>query len=330
MPGMSGMGALPELTWARFFSTWHVHPGWLAATAILLVAYAVGWHAAGPASTVRAWRVASFVAGTTLMWACVSSAIGAYAMSVFWMHMVLHLLLIMVVPVLLVLGHPLTVLVEAFPPGEQDRIRRALHAWPVALLTHYATGLVLYTVVIVGTHLTDFMDQMARHAWLMTGEQVLYVVTGWLFLLPLLGEEPIRTQPPYLLRLVVLIAAMIPDTLVGIVLLQMDTDPFPVMMGMHPAWAPSPVSDVHAGGGLMWAAGDGLMMTIAVGLMIGVITTPAKRARMTGDWLESARRATLVAHVASSGAEAPDAAIDPDSDEALDAYNRMLARLDDD
>jgi hypothetical protein len=37
-----------------------------------------------------------------------------------------------------------------------------------------------------------------------------------------------------------------------------------------------------------------------------------------------------VAHVASSGAEAPDAAIDPDSDEALDAYNRMLARLDDD
>ena len=67
-----------------------------------------------------------------------------------------------------------------------------LRSWPVTMLTRPAAGLLLYAATIIATHLTGFMDQMAQHAWLMTGEQVLYVVAGYLFLLPLLGEEPIR------------------------------------------------------------------------------------------------------------------------------------------
>jgi len=41
----------------------------------------------------------------------------------------------------------------------------------------------------------------------------------------------------------------------------------------------------------------------------------------------SARRNALVAHVADAGGAAPDGEFDPDSDEAWDAYNQMLARL---
>jgi len=306
------MSDLAELTWPRFFSTWQLQPGWLAAAMVLLGCYL----AAAPASSVRVWRMVAFAAGVVLMWVCVASAIGTYAMSLFWMHMVLHLMLIMVVPALLVLGHPLTVLAEARP-----RARRVLRSWPVTVLTHQLTGLALYTVVIIGTHLTGFMDQMAQHGWLMTAEQVLYVVTGYLFLLPILGEEPIRPSPPYLLRLGLLMAAMVPDTIVGIVLLQTDRVPFPVMMSMHPSWAPEPLADVHAAGGLMWAVGDGLMMAIGVGLMISVITSPGRRARLLGGWLEDVRRSTLAEH-----ADVP-AIDDPDGEEARAAYNRMLARL---
>ena len=129
---MSGMDSLAPLDWGTFFGTWRLQPGWLAASAILLGSYLLARYAAGRTSTVRAWRVAMFAAGTALIWVCVASAIGTYAMSLFWMHMVLHLLLIMVVPVLLVLGHPLTVLVEAFPPERQGRVRAALRSWPVS------------------------------------------------------------------------------------------------------------------------------------------------------------------------------------------------------
>lgn len=325
MPGMGSMADLSPLTWARFFTTWHVEAGWLEAAILLLGAYLIGRFKSGRPSTVPGWRVACFATGVVLMWVCVASAIGTYAMALFWMHMVLHLMLIMVVPALLVLGHPLTVLVEAFGPGPtQERVRRIMRSWPVTLLTHQATGVLVYTVVIIGTHLTGFMDSMAEHPWLMTGEQVLYVVAGYLFLQPLLGEEPTRPDPPYLLRLVILVAAMIPDTIVGLVLLQTNAVPFPALMAMHPSWAPDPNSDTHAAGGLMWAGGDGLMMAIAVSLMISVITSPTRRARMTGRWLEGARRSALAGH---SG-EDVEAIEDPDGEEALAAYNRMLARLD--
>ncbi|HVX55752.1 cytochrome c oxidase assembly protein [Nocardioides sp.] len=321
MPGMDTMSNLSPLTWASFFGTWRLEAGWLEAGVLILGAYLIARRSAR-SSTVRPWRVACFTTGIVLMWVCVASAIGAYAMAVFWMHMVLHLALIMVVPALLVLGHPLTVLVEAFQGPAQERVRRVLRSWPVSALTHQATGALLYSIVIIGTHLTGFMDQMARHGWLMTGEQVLYIVAGYLFLQPLLGEEPIRANPPYLLRLMIVVAAMIPDTIVGIVLLQTDTVPFPVMMSMHPSWAPDPISDIHAAGGLMWAAGDGLMMAIGIGIMLGLISSPTKRDRMIGSWLEGARRAALTEHTGSATAIE-----DADSDEALEAYNRMLARL---
>lgn len=324
MSPMPGMGAdLSPLTWSTFFGTWRLQAGWLEASVLLIGAYLLARRAAGAASSVRPWRAASWVGGVALMWVAVSSAIGTYAMSLFWMHMVLHLVLIMVVPALLVLGHPLTVLLEAFHGPARARVQRTLHSWPVTLLTHPATGVLVYTAVIIGTHLTGFMDAMAQHAWLMTGEQVLYVVAGFLFLLPMLGDEPTRPNPPYLLRIALLVAAMIPDTIVGIVLLQSDTVSFPRMMAGHPAWAPDALADQHAAGGLMWAGGDGLMMAIAVGLMISVITSPARRARMTGAWLEGARRSALAEHTGEN-VEAID---DPDGEEALEAYNRMLARL---
>jgi putative copper resistance protein D len=274
-------------------------------------------------STVPLWRAVSFVLGCAGLWGCVSSGIGRYSMAVFWMHMVLHLLLIMVVPTLLVLGHPVTVALEGLQDRRRSRARLLVASRPVRILAHPATGLVVYTVVIIGTHLTGFMDQMARHAWLMPAEQILYVAAGYLFFLPLLGEEPIRPHPGYLLRLVLFLIAMVPDTLVGIVLLQATTDPFPVMMRQHPAWAPPALTDIHVAGGLMWAAGDGLMMFAAVGLMIAVVTSPSRRERMTGAWLDRVRSTVIVTEV---GAD-PTRPLDPDSDEAYAAYNRMLQRL---
>jgi cytochrome c oxidase assembly factor CtaG len=319
MDPMPGMHDLEPLTWSSFWSSWQLAPGWLLAAALLAGGYAGLWIAGRGRSSVKRWRAASFALGCVLLWVCVASGIGGYAMAVFWMHMVLHLLLIMVVPALLVLGHPVTVLVEALPEDAAARARRVLGSRPAAVLTHPLTAVVVYGVVIVGTHLTDFMDQMTLHPWLMTGEQVLYVAAGFWFLMPLLGEEPVARNASYGLRLMVLLVAMVPDTVVGIVLLQTGHDLFPVMMGTHPSWAPDPVYDINVAGGLMWAGGDGLMMLIAVGLVLSVITSPGRRERVTGSWLDGVRRSVV------ADSSAPD--VDPDSDEALDAYNRMLERL---
>ena len=292
--GMFGSDVSGPLTWGRFFSTWSVHPGWLLATLVLVLGYQLCWsHARRLGRGVALWRAVSFYLGAAVMWVSIAGAIGSYAMSIFWMHMVLHLILIMVVPGLLVLGHPLTVLVDA-TGGPEGRAARVLRSRAVGALSHPLGGFLIYAVVIIYTHLTGFMDRMAMNPTLMTEEQVAYVLAGYLMFLPLLGEEPIRWRAPYVVRLLIFFAAMVPDTLVGIVLLQSTSNPYPMMMQMHPAWAPAALQDVHVAGGLMWAAGDGLMMITAVGLMISVVTSPERRTNMTGAWLESVRAGAII------------------------------------
>jgi putative copper resistance protein D len=330
MPSM-----LPPLHWASFLRVWELRPGWDAFALVLLVGYGGGLVTCRRQGvrSVHPVRVVLFLLGVGLLVFTVSSAVNAYAMALFWDHMIEHLLLIMVVPMLLVLGHPLTLLrVAASTRGRAEAVDRVLRSGPVAVVTHPVFGVALYSIVIVATHLTSFMDVMATHAWVMGAEQVLYLVSGYLFLLPVLGNEPIRWHMPHLLRIALLLAAMTPDTVVGIVLMQTVSDIFPVMMGAHPAWAPAPLDDIHMAGGVMWAAGDGLMMFFAVGAVIALIASGDEKAAI-GGWLQGVRRNTLTDAMSRGDATGAtfDEQVDVDDDEAmLAAYNRMLARLNQD
>lgn len=320
---------LPALSWHSFATTWEAHAGWLVVGLLLLVGYVKAVSVARRRGRpVAAWRVVSFVSGVVLLEVTIASAVNSYAMDVFWMHMVLHLTLIMVVPALLVLGSPIRAAVDASPPAPRERALALLQGGPAAVLTHPLIGLAVYALVIVATHLTGFMDAMATSPALMTGEQVLYVVAGAWLLLPLIGDEPIRWELPYLVRIGVLLVAMVPDTLVGIVLLQTGRELFPTMFGMRPGWAPAPVDDQQTAGALMWAAGDGLMMLLALGVLVGMLASRDNERRSFGPWLESARRQALIEHVGTGGEELA-ADVDPDGEEALAAYNRMLQRLND-
>jgi len=324
---------LPPLQWSSFAGHWHVRPWWLLFSALALAAYlgAVTVAASHGVRAVHSARVLSFVAGIALLLFTVSSAIDTYAMAIFWDHMIEHLLLIMAVPALLILGHPLTAVRAAASTqrgeGAFDGFARS---WPVSLLTHPLVSFGLYASVIIGTHLTGFMDAMATHGWLMEAEQWLYLVTGCVYLVTLLGEEPIRWRLPFLGRIGLVLLGMVPDTVVGIVLLQTSYDMFPVMEGAHPAWAPIAVDDLHVGGGLMWAGGDGLMMLFGVGVVIAMISRPAS-GMLVGARLEAIRRSTLAQQIATGGgAEAVADDTDVDEDDAvLAAYNRMLGRMND-
>lgn len=329
MGGMTSM--LPPFGWGSFLHYWHARPLWLAFAVLALGGYVAALLVARRhgVRAAHAGRVLSFVAGIVVLLFTVSSAIDTYAMAIFWDHMVEHLLLIMVVPALLVLGSPISVArAAAATRGKEGAVDAFARSWPVSLLTHPAVGLGLYSVVIIATHLTGFMDAMAMHGWLMGAEQWLYVFSGYVFLLPLIGNEPIRWEVPYLGKLMLILVGMTPDTVVGIVLMQTDYNMFPMMEGAHPAWAPMPVQDLNIAGGLMWAGGDGLMMLFGIGVTIAMISHQAT-ASVLGKRLESVRRSTLVEHAALAGGTTVVAEEgDVDDDEAmLDAYNEMLARM---
>jgi len=332
MPGMSDMHMeLPRLTWSVFFSSWEFRPLWTAFVVAAAAAYLYGTVVVRRRGEVRfsPLRTAAFLSGLLVLLVSVSSAIETYSHVLFWDHMVQHLLLIMVVPALLVVGHPWTLAHHATSGSARLAVNGLLGSRPFALLTHPLVGLALYTLVIVGTHLTSFMDQMATRMWLHDAEQILYLVSGYLFLLPLLGNEPIRWRLPPLVRMVVLFIAMAPDTVVGIVLLQTNSEMFPTLASHRPGWAPDSVHDLNIGGGIMWAFGDGLMMLFILAVMVAYVTNPNRDAT-AGNWLEGVRRRTMAHHVSTGAGQPTDLedSVDIDDDEAsLAAYNQMLQRM---
>jgi cytochrome c oxidase assembly factor CtaG len=331
--GSGEASTLPRLRWASLMHHWHLDPSWLVFCLVALTGYVAAYVIARrhQVPTVHPARVGAFVVGIALLLFTVSSAVDSYAMVLFWDHMIEHLLLITAVPALLVLGHPITaVRAAASTRGKEGSVDAFALSWPVSVLTHPLVGFVLYAAVIIVTHLTGFMDTMTATTWLMGAEKWLYLATGYVYLLPLLGAEPIRWRLPYLGRLLLILLGMSIDAIIGIVLLQTDYNMFPTMLAGEPSWAPSPLSDIQLGGSWMWLGGDGLMMLMGLGVSIAMLSHQGSK-DIVGPRLESVRRRTLAEHLARGGDDRDVAEdVDVDSDESvLAAYNRMLARMND-
>lgn len=323
---MDMTGGLPPLNWASALSTWQA--AWVID--VLLVLAALGYlHVAYrtlPRQGMR-WPLGptvSFLGALIVTAITVQGAIEVYGHTLFSVHMVGHLVLIMVIPVLVVLGQPIRLLSTGSEPLAR-RVRAVLDSRTVWVLTLPGFGLAAYAAVLVGTHLSGFMQLMLTHPWLHYVEIGLYLGSGYLFFLPLLGHEPLRRTLSYPLRVFLLLIGMTADTVVGVVLMMTATPPFAAYREQHRMWGPSPLSDIHIGGAIMWVVGDGLMFAV-VALVVAQWMGDTERQNDTGKWLEAARRSAL----ANLGVDAvdPDGATDIDDDEAaLAAYNRMLARL---
>jgi putative copper resistance protein D len=228
----------------------------------------------------------------------------------------------------------------------------------LAAITWPPFGVALYVGVIVGTHLTGFMNLVETNSGIHDAEHALYLISGYLYFLPLIGREPIRWRVSYPSRIFLLFIAMPVDAFTGLVLGSEGRNPFPGLADGRPSWAPSPLSDVHIGGAVMWVGGAGIMF----GLVMAVFFAWSREKRADGGlgWLESARRsnfATLVSShqdaregtgLAATAAKAATAATvgtvgtvgtagsasaagrreeNVDDDEHLAAYNAFLARI---
>jgi putative copper resistance protein D len=320
---MGMTGGLAPLTWGTALGTWRFGP---VTDIVVIVAALLYLHRAYRTlpRLGESWpadRTAAFLGALAVLAITLQSSIDDYGQELFWLHMIEHLLLIMIVPVLVILGQPVR-LAHTGDDRTATRTAALLRTRLVSFLTFPVIGLALYTVVLVGTHLFGFMPAMAAHPWLHDVEIVLYLVAGYLYFLPLLAHEPIKRELSYPLRVFLLLVGMGADTIVGVLL----------MLTAHAqvyadrTWGPSALSDLHTGGGIMWVVGDGLMFGITV-LVVGQWMRDTERQNDTGKWLEAARRSTMAdLGVDTVDVDDDNANID-DDDAALAAYNRMLGKL---
>lgn len=309
------------LTWGVALTSWRLSP-WDLLVVLLAVPYALGLRRV---SSWPLWRAVSYAAALLVLLLSVSGFLAVYSDVLFSVHMAQHLTLIMAVPVLLIFGRPLELWTLAATGERRERRRAVLNARATGLITHPVPTFVFYAVVLVVTHLTPFLEVRLQRPWLAHVEIFLYLLSGYLFFLSLIGVEPIRWKRlPHPLRVALLLVGMLPDTLVGVVLMITPQPVAPSYALASAGWGPELLHDQALAGAIMWFFGDAAMAAFALLSVRRWLRSSGAEAGF-GTWLESARRQALTGQEATR-----EGAVEVDSDEqALDAYNAMLARLND-
>lgn len=314
---------LPPFGWQAVLTHWQSAPVVTAFAVLAAGLYLWGVVRVArrhPARPWPAWRTVMFIGGLVVVVLALQSGIGSYEDLLFWDHMSQHLLLVMAAPPLLIFGQPITLLMHASRNPLHTWVKRVVRSPVASFLTWPAFGLAAYAAAIVVAHLTGLANLTARDPVAHEAEHVAFLVIGYLFLLPIIGSEPIKWRLSYPTKLVLLFLVMPVDTFTGLVISYGNRGTPGLPAGPRPSWAGTALADLHAGGAVMWVGGDAIMFVLMMTVFL-MWSTDTKVASRKRGWLEAARRAT-VAPTATS----PNADID-DDDEQLVAYNAYLNRL---
>lgn len=248
------MTALAPLTAERFVATWRFDV-WAALVVLgLLVAYLCGVRAAGRRGVdwPRA-RSAWFVGlGLATIVVATMSSLSVYSRVLLWPMALQVTLLLTIVPVGLGLGDPLGLVTASLSTSAADRWHRVLDNRVLRFLTFPAIAPVLAVATQFAVFFTGYIGAAQRHSSVMDLLQLQLVVTGCLFVLPLLGVEALPawcTQP---VRMTFAAVDGLLDAIPGIAVM---TSGSLVAHGYYGtvsrSWGPTRSWDQIIGGGLM-------------------------------------------------------------------------------
>lgn len=257
--------------------------------------------------------------GRTLAWMCgcatllftTSSGLGRYMPAMFSMHMVAHMLLSMLVPILLVLGAPVTLALRALPaagrgdpPGPREWLLAALHSRVSRFLTNPIVATVVFVAGFYGLYLGGVFDAAVSNHAAHVLMNVHFLLSGYLFYWVVIGIDPTPRQIPQLGKVAMVFASLPLHAFFGVVLMGMETvlgESF--YRSLQLSWHTDLIGDQRLGGGIAWAAGEVPLVLVMIALLI--------------QWRRSDQRT----------AKRLDRAADRDDDADLAAYNAMLAEM---
>src|SRR5580765_4850115 len=150
---------------SALLTTWQLDAPAVVLVVVLAAAYLTGVALVPVRTPGQRWplrRTACFLAGLAVILIATCGSIAVYDQVLFTAHMAGHLALVMLAPVLLMAGGPLTLLLAASGPRGRERWERRLRGRVVSLLTAPPVALATYAAAIVGTHLTGLMDTIMR------------------------------------------------------------------------------------------------------------------------------------------------------------------------
>lgn len=135
-------------------------------------------------------RSIAWVAGAGLGSVATAGPVAHEATRSFTAHTAVHLVLGMLVPLLLVLGAPVSLLLRAVPPGAGRRVSRMLRAVPLRVLTHPMVATLLTTVPIALLYWNGAALALLHHPVAAPLLHLHFVASGVLFAYAVVGPDP--------------------------------------------------------------------------------------------------------------------------------------------
>jgi len=164
----------------------------------------------------------------------------------FQAHVIQHLLLMVVGPLLLALGAPSTLLLQTASRRGKQRWLRILHSRPFAVISHPLTAWVLYYGVMYMFFLTPIIGFSMEHMALMDVINFGFLAGATLFWWPTIGIDPApRWKTSHAARMLNLFIGMPVETWLGISLMNESR---------RSAHADAPIytlASIHSLGGLL-------------------------------------------------------------------------------
>jgi cytochrome c oxidase assembly factor CtaG/putative copper export protein len=225
-------------------------------------------------------------------------------------HMIMHMALSMIVPPLLVLGAPVTLVLRVIP-ARSDGTRGA-REWILAVLGSRFLRVISWAPVaalLFAGSLVAFYYSNAFELALTThvGHELMtthFLLVGYLFAWVLIGIDPGPARPGYPLRLILLFATMGFHAFFFLAVMNGETVLQPHYFELlNRPWGRPLLADQQYGGGIGWGIGE--VPTLMIALVLAY------------QWFQNDER----------DARRYDRAADRDGDAELKAYNEMLSKL---
>ncbi len=171
-----------------------------------------------------------------------------------------HLLLTLVAAPSLLLGQPGVLALRVVSPERRRRWLRVGHGRVGRFLSSPFVAWTLFAAAGWAIHFSPLFDAALRSRPLHAAEHALFLATALLFWWPVVGGQPGRRPLPHPVRLLYLGVAMPQNTFLALAVLGASGVLYPHYAELGRTWGPTPLADQRQGAGLMWVAGDLILL----------------------------------------------------------------------
>jgi putative copper resistance protein D len=260
-------------------------------------------------------RTVAFAIGISAIDFATSGGLGVYSRFAFSNHMLAHMVLGMIAPIGIVLGAPITLALRSLPIGRSKNelgmrgtLVNLLHSKLGKIYANPIVALAIFDGSLFALYFTPlFGDLMLSHSGHLF-MNIHFIIAGYLFFQAIIGIDPSPIKIPYIVKIVVLFAAMSIHAFFSIALMSsstlLDNGYF---AALERPWATDLLADQNLGGAIGWAMGEIPILLALVATFIQWIKDDKK---------ESGRIDRAAERAAAMG-----------EDDDLAKYNRYLSQL---